>query len=462
MVIGLYAAEGGCCENDNGAYRVTFNCGRHETLIIEQAKQYIQDVFGIEATISNLPSKPTVTYVRISSQVIARLFKYLVGGNTYTKKLHNDLLLSQKSIKLQILKGWFDGDGHFADASLSKSVSEDLVQDMFELCKSCDISARIGSQSQENREEAFHVAISKDCKTELLNKPEIQLRSGGKYLTKYGKAVKVKKIERISGPEYVYCLNVEKDHAFIADGFAVHNCVSFGSAGAIDCLKAFEIKRLGQFEEWIAETSTEDIYGGSRVVVGRGRLGNGDGSTGAWAAKWVSEYGTLVRKNYGEFDLSKYDGSRAKSWGYRGFPQNDVIKYCKNNPVRTVSRVDSYEEARDLLANGYPVTIAGTLGFSNRRDSDGFAKISGGWNHQMFLAAVDDVGIDCKGGRNRPGVLVVNSWGVWNGGPKRLNQPDGSFWIEPDDLNRYFRNGDCWAYSDFQGYVPKKLNTRIM
>lgn len=243
---------------------------------------------------------------------------------------------------------------------------------------------------------------------------------------------------------------------------AIGDCVSFGSAGAIDCLKAFEIKRLGQFEEWVAETSTEDIYGGSRVVVGRGRLGNGDGSTGAWAAKWVSEYGTLVRKNYGEFDLTKYSGSRAKSWGYKGFPQNDVIKSCKNNPVRTVSRVDSYEEARDLLANGYPVTIAGTLGFSNRRDNDGFAKISGGWNHQMFLAAVDDVGIDCKGGRNRPGVLVVNSWGVWNGGPKRLNQPDGSFWIEPDDLNRYFRNGDCWAYSDFQGYVPKKLNTRIM
>lgn len=243
---------------------------------------------------------------------------------------------------------------------------------------------------------------------------------------------------------------------------AIGDCVSFGAAGAIDCLKAFEIKRLGQSEEWVAETSTEDIYGGSRVVVGNGRLGNGDGSLGVWAAKWVSEYGTLVRKDYGEFDLTTYSGPRAKSWGYRGFPKNEVMKYCKEYPVQTVSRVSTYEEARDLLANGYPVTIAGTLGFSNIRDEDGFSRPSGSWAHMMFLAAVDDVGVDCKGGRHRPGVLVINSWGKWNGGPKRLGQPDGSFWISPEDLNRYFRNGDCWAYSDFKGYESKKINTWII
>jgi len=278
-------------------------------------------------------------------------------------------------------------------------------------------------------------------------------------------AMPITKIDIEEGPhDEVYDIGVKHPlHTLIStEGGVVSNCVSFGSAGAIDCLKAFEIKRLGQFEEWIAETSTEDIYGGSRVVVGNGRLGNGDGSTGAWAAKWVSQYGTLVRKDYGDFDLTTYSGSRAKSWGYRGFPKNEVIKYCKDYPVQTVSRVDTYEEARDLLANGYPVTIAGSLGFSSKRDEDGFARPSGSWAHQMFLAAIDDAGVDCKGGRRRPGVLVVNSWGKWNGGPKRLGQPDGSFWISPEDLNRYFRNGDCWAYSDFQGYKPKKLNTRIM
>ena len=40
--------------------------------------------------------------------------------------------------------------------------------------------------------------------------------------------------------------------------------------------------------------SPEVIYGGSRVEIGGGRI-RGDGSIGAWAARWVRDYGVVPR-----------------------------------------------------------------------------------------------------------------------------------------------------------------------
>ena len=134
------------------------------------------------------------------------------------------------------------------------------------------------------------------------------------------------------------------------------------------------------------------------------------------------------------------------------------MEVVKEHPVITVSQVRSYDEVRDLIANGYAVTIASSQGFSSRRDSDGFAKPYGTWHHQMCILGVDD-------SYRRPGVLVQNSWGKWNGGPKRNNQPDGSFWVDADVIEkRIFKTGDCCAYSGDDGFEKRvnKLNTRII
>lgn len=237
----------------------------------------------------------------------------------------------------------------------------------------------------------------------------------------------------------------------------IGDCVSQGAAYAVDGIKAVDIYLHNQFEEWIAETATEDIYAGSRVQIGGGRIGGGDGSIGAWAADYITKFGALARQKYGNVDLSIYDGNKARQWGMpnRGVPQ-ELIPIAKQHPVQIVSRVDTYEQARDLIANGYTITIASMQGFNNRRDAEGFARPEGQWAHQMSILAVDDE-------YKRPGVLVQNSWGVWNGGPKRHEQPDGSFWVDADVIEkRIFSQGDSWAFSGYEGFKPRKLNTRII
>ena len=233
----------------------------------------------------------------------------------------------------------------------------------------------------------------------------------------------------------------------------VGDCVAQSAAYAVDAAKCVDIHLNKDFEEWVAETATEDIDGGSRVQIGGGV--DGEGSIGVWAARYCNEYGAVPRGEYGDVDLREYSGSRASEWGDEGVPES-LLDVSKQHPILTVSRVDTYEQARDLLANGYAITIASNQGFSEKRDSEGFAKPRGEWAHQMCLLGVDDE-------YKRPGVLCQNSWGVWNGGPKRHGQPDGSFWIDAEELEaRILSEGDCWAFSGYEGFKPRKLNTRII
>lgn len=234
----------------------------------------------------------------------------------------------------------------------------------------------------------------------------------------------------------------------------IGDCVSHGAAYAVDAVKCVDIFLKNEFEEWVAETATEDIYGGSRVQIGEGRI-SGDGSVGAWAAKYVNTYGALPRQKYGDIDLTEYNGSFARTLGRNGVPR-ELLEIAKQHPIHVVSRVDTYEQVRDLICNGYAVTIASNQGFTSRRDSEGFAAPQGSWAHQMSILGVDDE-------YKRPGVLVQNSWGVWNGGPKRNDQPDGSFWVDADVIEkRILSQGDSWAFSSYEGFKPRKLNTRII
>ena len=231
----------------------------------------------------------------------------------------------------------------------------------------------------------------------------------------------------------------------------IGDCVSMGSAACIDQLNCIQV--AARKSTWIAETATEAIYALSRIEIGKGRLGNGDGSVGAWAVEACKQYGTLIRVKYGNIDLTVYSGKRAGEWGApgRGLP-DELEPEAHKHIIRTYSQVSTFEQARDAIAAGYPVSVASNQGFTNQRDQDGFLRPSGSWGHQMMFNAVDD---EFK----RPGLCCLNSWGTdWVSGPTRNNQPGGSFWVDADVATRMLSQGDSFAYSDFEGFPPKLQN----
>ena len=154
---------------------------------------------------------------------------------------------------------------------------------------------------------------------------------------------------------------------------AVGDCTSHGARNAGMVTVCSDIVLKKQSELFLGRIATEPIYGH------RGHSGHGMNPTRA--ARFVSTVSGLhIRKDYGVVDLRVYNAQIGTRWGARGVPQN-IIDLGKEAHIETVSLVKTPEEARDLVYNGYGLTIASSFGFSNRRDRNGISGRSGSWNH---------------------------------------------------------------------------------
>jgi len=225
---------------------------------------------------------------------------------------------------------------------------------------------------------------------------------------------------------------------------SVGDCVSHSTRNSVDVTRCHEIVG-GQREEFVVRGATEGIYGA------RGH--GGEGMSCSVAARFVHQNGgILLRQKYGNVDLSKYDGRLGASWGRSG-PPSELVQAAKKHQVKTISMITTVDEARDALANGYAISVCSGYGFSSRRDKYGIAKRSGSWAHAMAWVAMDDT----HEIYNETLFLVQNSWGVWNGGDKRHDQPDGSFWIRESDAAGMLAQNGSWVFSDVDGFPPRKV-----
>lgn len=238
-------------------------------------------------------------------------------------------------------------------------------------------------------------------------------------------------------------------------------CVAFGHAAGCDVLLA-QAKLAGTSGKFIP-ASPDSIYGGSRNE-GLQRINGSysDGSNGYSAVAFLNKYGGVIhRQPYPEFgfDLSNYDIKRSRDWGAWGNGgRKDGINgpfdtEAAKHPIKAVARVKTLADLDTALARGYPVTICSGVGFSSPRDKDGFCQPRGSWSHCMCIVG--------KRNEGRKGYLILNSWGAYIAGDggtanKYKDQPDGSFYAEPDVVARILRAGDSWALGDAVGF-PKKL-----
>jgi len=225
------------------------------------------------------------------------------------------------------------------------------------------------------------------------------------------------------------------------------DCVSHATRNSVDVTRSCEIVG-GQREDFVARGATEAIYGS------RGHGGEGMSCSGA--ARFVHQTGgILLRKQYNKYDLSEYSAVGG-SWGRGGVP-DDLVKEAVKHQVKTISLINTVAQARDALANGYAISVCSNAGFSSRRDKYGIAKRSGSWGHAMAWVGMDD----SHEVYNETLFLVQNSWGMWNGGEKRLDQPDGSFWIRQDDAEYMLSQNGSWVFSDVDGFPPRKVDWTI-
>ena len=201
----------------------------------------------------------------------------------------------------------------------------------------------------------------------------------------------------------------------------------------------------------------EGVLATNAIYIFRGH--NGDGWSCSHAGRVVcEESGMWIRKNYPEFgiDYTKYSVRNGRRWG-RTPPPQKIIDFGMKHRIRQATELDSFDEVRDFLYQGYGISTCGGEGWSSTRDANGFSKRRGGWSHAMACLGADDRDI-IKEKYGEPLVLIMNSWGVWNSGPRRIlgttiDIPKGSFWAKWSDCKRRY----MVAFSGADGWPARKL-----
>lgn len=200
--------------------------------------------------------------------------------------------------------------------------------------------------------------------------------------------------------------------------------------------------------------STEAIYNWRRH--------GGDGWNSSEAVEvMIKDSGLWLRKKYGEIDVdfTRYSARNAGIYGSRTPPES-WRKIGADHLVRTATELSSFEEVRDMLANGYGILTDGGESWSDQRDANGVSKRTRqGWAHAMALGAADDRP-EIKQLYGEPLVLVLQSWGNWNEGPRTifgtdLQIPVGAFWSKWSDFKRRY----MVAVSGVNGWPRKKLTS---
>ena len=451
-LIGLFIAEGSSTKRNNYHNRITFNLSHDETLIAEQAAEYIREIFGVKCTVSQVPSKPTVTYVRCSNIGVAEFFRMLVPGNTYKKRVPSAIYRSPKSVQMSCLRGWLDGDGclsnrhrtekgkeQFRALKLSGvSVSHALVRDMFAIANNLGLRGTItkrkprgASRSASDLHLYGNSAIAVYPETV---DTRVRVQKKHQLITSDGIAAEIKSLERRHFEGNVYCIDVEEDHSFVAGSFAVHNCVSHDSKNANMLSYSSEIiegkpdEVSGKVEEAPKIPGLGLRQGAFSTEVGYWfrRHGGHGWSCDASANVGMKEAGLVTRDNHPEIgvDLTRYSKGNVERYG-RTPPRGAIADALDDNLIRQASPITGGRKVRrDFVANGYGISSCGSEGFSDVRDKYGVARRSGSWAHALAEIAFDDRASTIKlYGQSLE--LLLNSWAIWNSGPRDIHDSAG-------------------------------------
>jgi hypothetical protein len=205
------------------------------------------------------------------------------------------------------------------------------------------------------------------------------------------------------------------------------------------------------------ELAFEPIYGGSRVNVGKGALGNGGGSVGAWAARWVHDFGVTERGIYGQFDLTKPNERLAEWWGRPGV--GVPSEFPRGQLVAAVHMVKSVVELADAVSAGYGVAVCSQWMFG-ARDRMGFSRYAGPTAHCESIRGVFRT---LKGGT---GFVRQQSWGANNPtGPRTLHysggeieMPEGCYAVYEEDQQSSMNTGESWAMGVASPFEVRKAS----
>ena len=240
------------------------------------------------------------------------------------------------------------------------------------------------------------------------------------------------------------------------------SCVGVGGAKAYLSAAFLDHVIRGDNEE-VKPCYPFATYGVGRQIAGM--RGKGSGSYGAAQAKAVAPetFGMLAwddprvpqPQNPAAYWL-KYSERTEIDWSHSNYwpvKRSELFETATAFGVHTVTRVKSVEGAKQAIAQGYPLTIAGSKGFSMSVRGDVLmGRNNKSWNHQQQ--------VDAYWYHPQMGLIfgVNNQWEDVHGKCPTLGKfgVNGSYWITSNDMQHFVAN-ETYAHSNTGGFPTRKF-----
>jgi len=266
-LIGLFAAEGyyelyGFNDNDNERVGAVWALHQDETgTLAKDIVELLKSEFGVEGVIREHADDNGIHVTTRTNRDLAGFFSHWVRGEgAKTKTLHPDLMRAPFDIQMEVVRGWFEGDGSFLETEsdlrlVGSTACRSLANQMQMVLRRLGVSSRLCRSEQEGRKRlvidgevrvvsdptkkhvGWHVSCGGGWIPELVretvyehqyftcveerggiqNAPDLRFLNGY-HLQMLGDM----QVLDYEGP--VYNIEVDQDHSYVANGMAVHNC----------------------------------------------------------------------------------------------------------------------------------------------------------------------------------------------------------------------------------------------
>jgi hypothetical protein len=239
-------------------------------------------------------------------------------------------------------------------------------------------------------------------------------------------------------------------------------CVSQGTGRAMQDNWYHALAQQGEVGNPV-EIAIEALYGASRVQIGKGKLGTGDGSTGAWAAMAAHDFGVPPRGVYGQYDLREPREDLSVKWGAPGVGTPAEVLAGGHGVLSKWWDVETVEDLIDVAAAGFAFAFCGGFTYG-AKDQNGVARMNQAAAHctEGLAWAVSIDGDDLIGGQQ--------SWGPdrpkgpsllqYKGGVQAMRE--GMCFVPAEDYFRQLKSGgEIWVpqFVQGQGYRTKGPGT---
>lgn len=159
----------------------------------------------------------------------AQLFESLCSRGSGQKHMHHSIASGPSDFLTGVLEGWMDGDRQLGNSAVS--VSRELALNMFDIANAIGkmpiLSTHIKAGARKdgiNRLQAWKVGWGEG---KHLNHG---LSQDEKYMWRTVRRIEIDE-QQFDG--YVFNLEVEGDHSYVAEGVGVHNCWCYGVTHAV-------------------------------------------------------------------------------------------------------------------------------------------------------------------------------------------------------------------------------------